>query len=451
MNLTDNNILLDSILNKINSDFAIINGGALSNDDEIVYNKTKKNKNIKKSKESKKSKELKGSKGSKRSKESKKETNITDINNININIIEEKDEIDGYETSNVTLNISGKLINHVTINTLRRVILSLIPIYGFEDNNINITKNTSVFNNDMMRLRLRNFPIYLSKELNKKYIDLKNLDYNQVINHEDTLLRSKNLEYRANLGTAEIDTTINIELLNQDITDNLTIVVNVKNVSENDILNIMTNSPGVKFYLKKEQISHIYSVPLLIIQLQPGQEFACTIKSNINIGMYNASYRCCSLCYFNELDDNSYNLFLHSKRQLSEKDIIIRACEIIKNKIISSENVFIENIKRFNQYDNNFDNDHFDQNDHLRSGTIIIEGEQHTLGNLISRHLQDHKDTTFCGYKVGHPNVNQVDIKYDCDTNILNIIKDICKEIYNIYDEIKIKIQSLPDFGYKYN
>ena len=48
-----------------------------------------------------------------------------------------------------------------------------------QGNNINITKNTSVFNNDMMRLRLSNFPVYLSKDLNRKYRDLKKLTYDQ--------------------------------------------------------------------------------------------------------------------------------------------------------------------------------------------------------------------------------------------------------------------------------
>jgi len=89
---------------------------------------------------------------------------------IKIKLLEHVDEIDGYETSYCKLNMSGRLINTVIVNTLRRVILTLIPTYGFNTENINITKNTSIFNNDYMRLRLSNFPIYLTKELNNKYI-----------------------------------------------------------------------------------------------------------------------------------------------------------------------------------------------------------------------------------------------------------------------------------------
>jgi DNA-directed RNA polymerase alpha subunit len=48
-------------------------------------------------------------------------------------------------------------INHTIVNTYRRVILSDIPIYAFD--NITITENTSVFNNNYMKLRLRNLPV----------------------------------------------------------------------------------------------------------------------------------------------------------------------------------------------------------------------------------------------------------------------------------------------------
>ena len=372
---------------------------------------------------------------------------------LNIKLLEESDEIDGYETSFCKINISGKDVNYVIINTLRRVILSLIPVYGFDSENIKITKNTGVFNNDYMRLRLSNFPVYMTKEINGKYKKLKNLDHIQIINPEITLDTAADLEYRANLGTAEIDITQLDEGMKEDITDNLTIVVNVKNNSDNDIMNVMTNTPGVKFYFKKEPISHIYTNPLLIIQLQPGQEFACTMTSNLNNGMYHATFRPCSLCHYEEHNDLNYDFTIMSKRQISEKDIIIRACQIIKKKITNSEQTFINNIKKYN-IKASLAKDILDEDDisteHLRSGTIIIEGEQHTLGNLLSRYLQDHKDIKFAGYKVGHPNVNQVEIKYICNTDILNIINDVSKTLTQIFSDIENKVKKMNDFGYRY-
>jgi DNA-directed RNA polymerase subunit L len=212
-------------------------------------------------------------------------------------------------------------------------------------------------------------------------------------------------------------------------------------------MNVMTNTNGVKFYLGKEQISHIYTIPLLIIQLQPGQEFICTMIASLNIAMYNAIYRPCSLCCYDEVDENNYNFLVMSKRQISEKDLILRACKIIINKVINAEQIFISNIKKYNEKNSDIDNTSME---HLQNGTIVIEGEQHTLGNLLSKYLQDHSDITFAGYKVGHPNVNQVDIKYICKTNVLNVIKDVSILVQNIFENISEKVNKMPDMAYRY-
>lgn len=368
------------------------------------------------------------------------------VNDINIRVNNQSDEIDGYETSFCEISLYGKQINHVIVNTLRRVILTLIPVYSFHTNDINITKNSSVFNNDMIRLRLSNFPVFLSKQLNIGYKKLKKLEYNQIINPENLLRNAKKLEYRANLGSAEYDITSDDD--KQEITNNLTITINVKNISEDSIMNVMTNTQGVKFYLEQEQVSHIYPKPLLIIQLQPKQEFVCTMKSSLNIGLYNATFSPCTICCFEKINENHFNFKLHSKRQISEKDIMIRACKIIKEKIKSTEQVLMQNITN---YIDNENNDEKVSSDYTLKGTILIEGEQHTIGNLFSRFLQDHKDITFAGYKVGHPNVNQVDIEYACNSSILTIINDVTKSIMSIFDQIEKKIDQIKNIGYQYD
>jgi DNA-directed RNA polymerase subunit L len=55
---------------------------------------------------------------------------------------------------------------------------------------------------------------------------------------------------------------------------------------------------------------------------------------------------------------------------------------------------------------------------------ISIENENHTLGNLLTRALQDNKNISFCGYKIDHPFINELTIKYKTEgnkfSNILN-------------------------------
>ena len=52
--------------------------------------------------------------------------------------------------SRLELNVTGKNINYVVMSTLRRVVLTNIPIYAFDK--ITINKNSSIFNNNYMKL-----------------------------------------------------------------------------------------------------------------------------------------------------------------------------------------------------------------------------------------------------------------------------------------------------------
>ena len=54
--------------------------------------------------------------------------------------------------SNLDLRVKGKNIDHVVMNTIRRMVLTKVPIYAFKD--IVITENTSIFNNNYLKVRL---------------------------------------------------------------------------------------------------------------------------------------------------------------------------------------------------------------------------------------------------------------------------------------------------------
>ena len=79
-----------------------------------------------------------------------------------------------FKTDHLKLRLKGKDINHVYVNTLRRVLLEEIPSYGINPDLINISKNSSVYNNDYLRNRLENFPLI---DLNFK-LDLE--EYNKL-------------------------------------------------------------------------------------------------------------------------------------------------------------------------------------------------------------------------------------------------------------------------------
>ena len=59
------------------------------------------------------------------------------------------------------LGISGPNIDYVVTNTIRRTILSDVPIYAFTQFKFN--KNTSVFNNNYMKLNFNNIKNFIRK------------------------------------------------------------------------------------------------------------------------------------------------------------------------------------------------------------------------------------------------------------------------------------------------
>lgn len=321
----------------------------------------------------------------------------------------------GYEISNLVLNFSGKSVNHVIVNTLKRIVLTLIPTYAFEPTDMIFGQNSSIFNNDYMKLRLSNFPLYFSSKHSIK-----------ELNNIKTIEEAKILEYRANIGSREVDETTLLDL--KFDRDNFMMTVNIKNNSSTDVMDVQTNTPGVNFYWNNNKIDHPYDLPLLIIQLQPNQVFNVTCKSSLNIALKNAIYRCCTLCYYEQNNETDYTFYLHSRRQMDEKEILMRACKILIQKIQLSISIIIKNIKD-------------KLIDESLEGTIEIDGEYHTLSNLITRFLQDHEDIEFAGYAIGHPSVAMVKIDYIAKDKISKILNDIQKEIIGVYNHIMNKIE----------
>jgi len=381
---------------------------------------------------------------------SKKKSN----SDINVKVIDHA-KIDDSYNNYLILQIFGSDINHVILNTIRRVIMELVPTYAFDKINIDITKNTSIYNNDYMRLRLCHFPII------------------GIENPIETIQQSANLEYEANISTFEKkieDINIIAEKEQADKLEkaqNFIIYINVKNTTSN-ILNVTTSHPDIRYYYKTNPIQSPYTLPLLIIKLKPGEEFIGTLTSTLNIGLKYANYMPNAVCSYAEESDNSYKLNIESRKQLTEKEIIIRACLIIIIKLNNFLNIFTTKIKEYTSEkivdDFNLDN----QSDikksesesitesairntsdevleqHRIKGMITIENESHTFGNLLSRLLQDHTSILFAGYKIEHLLIKELTIGYKTDgTDIIIILEEIITKAKDIFEQIKNKVESL--------
>lgn len=350
-------------------------------------------------------------------------------------IKKKQNSINGFNNNYVIFTINGKDINNIVLNTLRRIILTLVPTFAFDPENIIIEKNTSVYNNDYMRLRLSNLPIINQSYKPNKMI-IKN-DYsilNTVLELEEEA-NTANYENKNNL-TKEEEEKRKKNLKN--ILDNFQIVINAKN-DTSEIISITTNSDSVKFIIDNKQIESIYPNPILFLKLKPqqsrlnikGEEFKATCLSSINIPLKNAIYQSC-LCSYEEINANKFELKICSFRQISEEMIINYACKIIIMKLEKIKEKLINSIKKY------------DKEDILKEAQIIIDNENHTMGNLITRVIQDHPDIEFCGYNIDHLYVNELTIRYKTNgKNIIDILDISFDYLINLFNHLILQIEKL--------
>ena len=158
---------------------------------------------------------------------------------IKLKLVKYQDCIDNLECNYMIINFKGSDINYVILNTIRRILLRYIPIYAFESKLTDINKNTSIFNNDMMKLRLNNLPIPLLN-INKKF----------------------NMENIKKISDLEKN------IYNKNDNDSIIMYINIKNTNK-DILNVTTNNAVFK-YFNNEIINsnELYKRPVLLCQLR---------------------------------------------------------------------------------------------------------------------------------------------------------------------------------------
>ena len=265
----------------------------------------------------------------------------------------------GFISSSLILELTGKDANVIIANTLRRVGYDDIPTYAFAY--INIEHNNSVFNNDMMKIHLKQLPIY---DINNKLYYLhpsfwENVDYNDK-----------------NRQKHEKEQMIDA-------------VVNMYN-NTNQIRNVTTDD--MEYYIdgnKQKYPNKNPDAPILLIQLRPNETFKCVMKGCLGVGE-NSNIWAASHAFYEEIEKNKIKFTIESMGQMPEHDIIIKGCKLIKMKLEGIKNEITNRVK---------------SRDITKNQSIIfdLQNEDFTIGNLINDILQNHEDIIFAGIsKIDH-------------------------------------------------
>jgi DNA-directed RNA polymerase subunit L len=319
------------------------------------------------------------------------------INNINVKkVLEEKEDMN----TRLELNIQG--VNHTVINTLRRVAMSEIPIYVFD--NISIKENTTIFNNNYIKLRMRNIPVYGINYDSPFYIQE---DVND--NNEET----SNLILMDDINLETDTTNVNSNTLKQ-----LTMYIDIKN--DTNMIKVV-GTDDCKFYLKENEIKSPYKTNIPILKLQEKQHIKMTAITELGIEkLHGACYSPVQVFYFNKLKDTEYLLCIESRGQLTEYKIleytiknVFKQLELFKEKVSELEDV-----------------------DKLQ-GVIEIDNFDHTIGNLISDGLRLHKDVSFGGYSMPHLLDEKIKISFKLNKNkIKNVLMDVIKYYTELFEKL---------------
>lgn len=322
-------------------------------------------------------------------------------NNINIKKISWDTEL---TNSRLEFNIAGKDIDNVIVNTLRRVCITDIPVYAFT--NINITENTSIFNNNYLKLRLNNLPVLGIKSKKHIFTNTKNKDI--FIEEESNLV---NMD--------DINLTINKDDVNISTLDKLTMYLNYENNTD-EIVSVGTNN--CKFYLKEKQIDSPYPINIQLIKLHPKQKISFSAITELGIEKSSSIFSSVSIFTFIEKSSDNYNIILESRGQLDEKEILDMCNSNIQNQL--------DNIGKLIPDDDSLE------------GKLILKKIDHTLGNILSSGLKRHNKVIFSGYSMPHPLDDKIVIHFKLkEGRIKSIIDDTLKYYKQIFNNVNEKIK----------
>lgn len=333
---------------------------------------------------------------------------------LKVRVLERGNNAKGMARNFLKLHISGSQVDYVVMNTIRRIALSLVPSYAFNQRDIVIENNTSIFNNDEMRLRLANTPIV--KDMSKEIM----LD--NILDLEREAITADN-EKKKDLLQIELDK----EKHRLELSENIHMYINAVNTTS-DIMNVTTEDQFTEFKMNDKKINNIYPRPLLLIKLKPKEEFKALCVASLDIPQKNVIYQACSLAAYEQLADNEFEFYLESKRQLAENDILVKACEIFLIKLDNIKSKLMKALKDVNDSE----------------AKIIVENENHTMGNILSHFCQAHPNVIFCGYIVDHLAINEITFNFKVEgKTISQVIKDSCDELTALFKTLISKFDSL--------
>lgn len=361
-------------------------------------------------------------------------------------------KLDNFESSNDTLTFNIKNMNVSLVNSLRRIIISEIPTVVFrtmpyEKSLVNIEKNKTRLNNEIIKQRLSCIPIHitdLSIPLDKYVVEL---------------------DVKNETSETQYITTKHLKIKN---------IENDKYLTSGELARIFPENPLTKHHIIIARLRPRLSDDI------PGEELKLTAKMTISNAKEDSCFNVVSTCAYEFLRDvtrvqeewakkekeykeksmsdadimfERENFMIHDAKRYYTKDaykfiietigvfdnksILSKACDIMNNKLqefieqATSRSLTIHNAETL-----------------MKGYDIILENEDYTLGKCIEyalykMYFTDNKILDFVGFRKEHPHDEDSIIRVSfreegTDKDMLNtILKDCCETLQRVFSGFK--------------
>ena len=362
-------------------------------------------------------------------------------------IVEPKVEITGETKNSYKFTIYNTNVS--VVNAIRRTILTDIDTVVIDPNNINIIKNNTQFNNEILCQRLACIPVHikdLSKDINNLMLEINvhnDDDYIKDITTEDFILKDttqnkelkkenrdvifpKNEKTGDHILFARVKPRIANEIDGETI--HIQATFKVASAKENGAYNVVS-SCGYGYTVDPERVANEEQK---YEEMLENKGYTDEEIADKKLNWHNHDKK----KYYKE---NSYDFTLESIGIWKSNEIIIMACDVILKKLqkiegnIKDQTIKIEqsSVAIKNCYD------------------ITLKNETYTIGKLIEyvlhyEYLLNKKVLSYVGFLKPHPHDTDsiIRLAYKSDDNTMDYIQDILLESIVISKNIIVKIKN---------
>ena len=123
-----------------------------------------------------------------------------------------------------------------------------------------------------------------------------------------------------------------IERKHPDDTRKLEIYLNIEN-DTTEVKHVTTND--IQYFDDNAEKKNPFDTknPMLLVQLRPEEKFSCRMVAALGVGKRSDTWAAAANSFYEENDNNNYDLTVESQGQLTEYEILMKCCQIYIKKL----------------------------------------------------------------------------------------------------------------------